>query len=276
MLRCCRQYGYLMGAVVPLQRATRLTSLNISNLGDSYSLMYLPLLTQLRELALKPCDDSGDFFLAINNPPRAPLAAMTDLLSLKVFKGFGLSQREVDEEDLPLLLPPNLERLHVEFWSDTPSGFWRHIAGCTALVRLHLESSPRGQYEVTKHPSWLLHTLARRLGRLQHLHLQGSPQWDDPSPDDLQQVLALLASTAAAQQQQEQHGWDWQQVSVPVLGPGDLHQHTCDHHMLLPPPNMGGLSALQTLQASGVGLGENVLRLGLWLMYTCCLVHDGF
>jgi hypothetical protein len=218
-------------------------------MGDSYSLMYLPLLTQLRELALTPCDDGGDFYIALGNPPRAPLAAMTGLVSLKLTSAFGLAHdKHVDEAELPLLLPPNLEQLHVEFWHDTPSDFWRHIAGCSNLISIHLQTSPCDEYCATDHPSWMLYTIAGSLGRLQHLHLQGSPCWEE-SPGDLHELLSELAETEAAQQQEEQHGWDWMEDPVSVLGPGDLSQQArpCDNYIMLPPPNMGGLSALQSL-----------------------------
>jgi hypothetical protein len=89
------------------------------------------------------------------------------------------------------------------------------------------------------HPSWMLYRLAGRLRHLQHLTLQGYGVEDTPI---LPALLANLAETPAGQQQQQERGWDWGDLAAPGLGGTNSF-----NAVVVPPPNMGALSALQTL-----------------------------
>jgi hypothetical protein len=235
MSACCRLAGYLMGAVVPLQEATGLRSLTIEHLPDSYSLGYLPLLTQLTELRMGSCDRIRAS-LVVGANLKAPLADMTGLraLSLGVSDGWAFQlchDNSVDQADLPLVLPPHLTRLEMLVTDCEPGAFWRHIAACSQLVDLTVNLDIASVPE--DHPSWMMCCLAGSLPHLQHFTVM----WHGSEGSEVTQgVLGLLADTEEAQQQQEEQGWDWEDVTAPGLGWASV-----------PPPNMGGLTALRTL-----------------------------
>jgi hypothetical protein len=242
--------------VVPLQQATGLRSLTIDHLLDSYSLQYLRALTQLTELRLTP-SRRDSVFLALSNPPRAPLADMTHLkalclgtevcddhLTLGTELRFGLSwEEDVNEADLPPVLPPHVTRLEIacQPWC-LPGMFWRHIAACTGLVSLRMHI----QFHTTalQHPSWMLHQLAGSLGCLEDLYLAGDhARFVAKEPPHLPEALGLLAATEAGQQQQEEQGWDWEDLAAPGLGATARY-----NFVVVPPPNMNSFAALHTLK----------------------------
>jgi hypothetical protein len=235
-----------MGAVAPLQQATGLRSLTFEHLADSCSLVYLPLLTQLTELSISPWRDE-DVGLAVGNPPRTPLADMTHLRSLcldqsdNLYKFKLCEDDSVDQTTLPLVLPPNLTELEVAVPSCWPGTFWRQIAGCSQLVSLTVIMVFNDDVDAAAdHPSWMLHHLAGCLPHLQHLSMHGFGKPDTPH---LPVVLGVLAFTVAGQQQEEEHGWDWADLAAPGLG-----ETAADNIVVVPPPNMGALTALQTVE----------------------------
>jgi hypothetical protein len=237
-----RQNGLLLGALVPLQKATGMTSLFLHNVVDDYSLMYVPQLTQLTFLHLEPASiDSAS--LVFGPLLQAPLAAMTSLQTLQMEAGFGLCHRAgVAEEDLPLALPPNITYLEAAVPRCGPGMFWRHVAACTNLVSLDLNIQG-GCFEndAAGHPSWMLYHVASSLVHLEELYIDGDSYRQPAFYTHLPEVLELLAGTQAAQQQQEEQGWDWRQLPVPPLA-----QEPADYNtVVVPPPNMGRLTALQ-------------------------------
>lgn len=257
----------LMGAVVALQHATGLRSLDLDNLRDSRGLMYIALLTQLTSLSLAP---GGVASLSVNNHPDPPLFRMTGLRRLTIWAGFHLClDEDVDEDDLPLLLPPNLTQLKVIVpRTQRHGGFWRHIAACTGLVELEVlvdDCIREG------HPSIMLQQLAGSLKGLRKLVLGGGA---DPGPrhahvNYLPGVLGLLADTEAAQQQEEEQGWDWEEAPTTLLlglGLGLFFTDLCPFsNVVLPPPNMGGFTALEELCV------ERGTSSGWWLL--CSAPH---
>jgi hypothetical protein len=229
-----------MGAVVPLRQATGLRHLTIENLVAHDSLLSVALLTQLTELTLAPWDDGGTC-LAVGDPPRAPLAATTQLQALCFtgeFPAWLWNHEGQHEADLPLVLPPNLTRLEALVPTCGPGMFWRHIAACTRLVNLTVQVYCESAAD---HPSWMLYHLANSLQGLQHLKVEGDVNY--ASLAFLPEVLGLLAGTAAGQQQQEERGWDWEDLAAPGLGATAAYTSA-----VVPPPNMGGLKGLQTLE----------------------------
>jgi hypothetical protein len=144
---------------------------------------------------------------------------------------------------LPLVLPPHLTRLEVLVPSCRPGRFWRHIAACTQLVSLTVWKYCADA--AADHPSWMLRRLVDSLPHLQHFTLRGFGAAGDPI---LPGVLRLLASTEAGQQQQEEQGWDWADLAAPGLGATAAY-----NTVVVPPPNIGRLTALRTLDFLGHG-----------------------
>jgi hypothetical protein len=237
---CCRLAGYLMRAVPPLRQAKALRRLTIDRLADSYSLVYLRLLTQLTELSMSSWGEE-DVGLVVGNPPKAPLADMIHLRALNLDPDgseFKLCEdSSVNQATLPLVLPPNLTRLEVAVPSCRPGMFWRHMAACSQLVSIRV-----WEYYVdaaADHPSWMLCRLADSLRNLRHFTIDGFGKTDTSF---LPAVLGKLARTAAGQQQQEEQGWDWAGLAAPGLGATAAY-----NTVVVPPPNMSGLVALQTV-----------------------------
>jgi hypothetical protein len=239
---CCSITGYLLGAVVPLQQAKALRSLSIPGLNDSYSLCYLPLLTQLTELRL--CHTRAEYEYDLDLVvlgTKAPLADMTGLraLTLGYKRAVHLYQySSVNQATLPLVLPPNLTRLEVTPPDCQPGMFWRHIAACSQLVSLKV--CCHTVEAAADHPSWMLCRLAGSLPHLQHFTMEVFVCMHPLRT--LQGVLGLLAGTEEAQQQQEEQGWDWGDITAPGLA--SAYPLT---DVVVPPPNMGAFTALQAL-----------------------------
>jgi hypothetical protein len=207
--------------------------------------VYLRLLTQLTELQLMTGGE--DLSLALAYPPKAPLAEMTALRALNLNDNtyFRLSQDfDAQEATLPLVLPPHLTRLEVLVPFCQPGMFWRHITACTGLVSLTVDTGYISA--AADHPSWMLYHLAKSLEGLQHLEVSGQAA-DHAAPGMLLEVVGLLAGTEAGQQQEEQ-GWDWQDLAAPGLGATAVY-----NSVVVPPPNMGSLTALRTLDFLGHG-----------------------
>jgi hypothetical protein len=252
-----------MGAVVALQRATGLRSLLLIDVTDSHGLMYIPLLTQVTDLYMAGVE--GIASLVVGDPPKSPLLQMEGLRSLSLMPGWHLCNNwEVDEAGLGPVLPPKLTALEVFVPStQQPGMFWRHIAVCTDLVTLEVLAGSR---LAADNPSIMLQVLAGHLKGLTQLLLgEGYHVADDHSVNQLPEVLGLLASTEEAQQQEEEQGWDWQQPPELLLGPEAISIGCVHNNVVIPPPNMGGLSALQSLQLQD-GLGN-----GWWLV--CSAPH---
>jgi hypothetical protein len=236
---CCRLAGYLLGAVVPLQQATGLRSLTIEGMADSYSLQYLPLLTQLTELCIRRLPEAK---VGLVVGTKAPLADMRHLRMMSLGVGdrfpFQLCQdNDIDQASLPLVLPPHLTQLEVCVPQCEPGMFWRHIAACRQLLNLTVHHE--FVVAAADHTSWMLYCLADGLPHLQHLTIVGDGH---AAEEILQEVLDLLAGTQEAQQQQEEQGWDWEDLAAPGLGTTRAFEW-----VVVPPPNMGRLTSLQTL-----------------------------
>jgi hypothetical protein len=257
LLAVPRYSGYLLGAIVPLQRAAALRHLTLQVMPDHESLKYLPLLTQLRELELTdPWDDPA---LAYGDPCSAPLARMENLAVLKIRAGFQLSEHTAQSDaELPQVLPPNLTRLEVSVPACQLGAFWRQVAACSLLVELEVYQEVE-EPTAADHPSWMLCILAEHLHHLKKLVLQGRA-WRQHPVNYMPEVLLALASTEAGQQQQQEHGCDWQQPPVLVFG-GE--RDLCN--VVVPPPNMGSFPALQDLQVPFTWLD------GWWLL--CSAPH---
>jgi hypothetical protein len=221
-------------------QATGLRSLTLDNVVGNDSLLALQLLTQLTGLTLSAFSAGGPC-LAVGDPPVAPLAGMTRLRELCLYNnGFPMwlwNDEGEGEADLPLVLPPHLTLLEALLPRCSPGMFWRHVTACRQLVRLTLHAEPI--CDAADHPSWVLHQLASSLVGLQYLEVRG---FVSNSPAILPEVLGLLADTEAGQQQQQQ-GWDWADMAAP-----GLEDETRSSNVVVPPPNMGALTALRTLQ----------------------------
>jgi hypothetical protein len=224
-----------MGAVVPLQQAKALRFLDLMGLADSYSLCYLPLLTQLTELRLST-HDLVNVELVVGE--RAPLAGMKHLRALRLGGRFHLClDSSMDQADLPLVLPPQLTKLEVKVPRCEPGEFWFHIAACSRLVSLTVWCYANAAAD---HPSWMLCRIADSLKCLKHLALHCHITNEQTV---VPEVLGMLAGTQAGFQQEEEQGWEWEDLAAPGIAAIPDYSR-----VVVPPPNMGALTALQTIE----------------------------
>jgi hypothetical protein len=222
--------GSLSGVFLALRRAPALRRLQL-DLLESSNLAYLPLLTQLTHLSLRsPGANSPS--LSSGTAGR-PLAAMTHLVSLQL-------QGLVSAPAGPCVLPPNITRLELQssYWYG-PSWLvqaWQ----CQQLRELHLDSPP-------ENPTLVLEALAPHL---QHLVKLSVPRSETArlvmQEQHLIKMVSSLLNRAGVVGEEQQQDW---QLKVPLGCAQGIAWP--DSYVVLPPPNMGGLPALQHLELEG-------------------------
>jgi hypothetical protein len=219
------------GAILALRAAPALRRLNVS-LAVPHSLAFLPVLTQLTELVVEGVEGVDDVPLTLDiQSGDAPLAAMSNLVSL--FLGGA------DLQPAPsCVLPPNLTQLGMWGVELGKAGWAQHVAGCRNLQVLNITTNTA---DITTHPTLVMQALAGQLPRLRSLCVQGEDQGVDWGVEQLEEVIDALRPDNDSDDSDGEEEW-WPN---PPLGQEQGYK------VAVPPPNMGGLSALQTLRLAG-------------------------
>jgi hypothetical protein len=158
---------------------------------ESYSLIYIPVLTQLTHLYLEYMQ-LEHFITTPDN--RRPLADMTNLVSLRLF-GADVAV------GAPCALPPNLTKLNVDMEMFGVGNWVVHLGACQRLRELQLTMCWR---EFPVHPTRLIRGIAQQLTGLVKLRValdsveaeQGDEQ--DVARQVLANVLAEVQGEVAA------------------------------------------------------------------------------
>jgi hypothetical protein len=220
--------GCLSAALLALRPAPALRHLKLK-LAESYSLVYLPALTQLQELELEGMDDQ--FITVCSSSQCRPLADMTHLV--------GLRLRSMDVSiPLPCALPVSLTRLELEWCWLGSAGWAAHIAQCQQLRELHLEASG---VTVNSHPTVVLQGLAEQLTGLVKLRLWQDGVEQVGGQQRLQEALSQMQDVAGMDAPDQAEWWPMAPLTA-ALGHSEP-----EAHVMVPPPNMGGLCNLQHL-----------------------------
>jgi hypothetical protein len=174
-----------------------------------------------------------------------PLAAMRHLVDLQL-RNINLSRASG-----PCVLPPNLTRLELQLvcWVGA-EGWSRHVAACRQLQELYLVTN---EDDLHTHPTLVMQALSGQLSQLKKLYVDGDEVATEWGYEQLEEVMALLAPAGDGNgSDQDEAGHDDEEEDLhdlPQLPLGEDQGYTeVDGYVAVPPPNMGGLPALQHLE----------------------------
>jgi hypothetical protein len=220
---------------------------------ESTSLVYLPVLTQLTHLTLQTHVQQAmheSIIVPRSELHRYPLADMVNLLSLKLDR-LSAASRTTDVDDMPCALPPNLTRLEMrnafcdESAEDGGLAWWPHVRQCQHLRELDVVCPEGDSYA---HPTLMIQAIAGHLTGLVQLCVRAEYLGSIAEKEDLEGVLDTMVEQAGVNQEQQvgpnRRAW-WPAPPLALARKWDGYVH--EAYVMVPPPNMGGLTSLQHL-----------------------------